>query len=210
MFLGILSFFWRDIKELVHFLELFLWDLMWVAGLIMLCIKIAGVGIHGAIVSVPFHIILIISGYFIMKKKRFCDDDFCFERISSLPLLVLISIFMILLVIQIETNVFWSWHTVFIPLYIFDGLFTIYVIFPIVACICDIAPDDFLDYDNRTMLAIWTATMLFFIGPLFIFKILLGLTLDGSRDYTFAGIFAPIYVIESIATILYFFIWAIW
>ena len=209
MFLGVLSFFWLDIKEAKHFLKIFLWVSMWVIGLILLCLKIAGVGIHSAIVTIPFLIIMLVLGYFIVYEKNFLDDDFRFERILAGFMLASISVFIILLAIQIETDVFWSWHVVLAPLYIFDGIIFLYIVFPIISCICFVAPDDYLDADADDAALIWAAVTFFLMTPFLIFKILLGLTLDGVRDYTFGGIFAPIFVLESFGTIFYFFLWMI-
>ena len=207
MFLGVLSFFWLDIKKPKNFLKLFLWVSMWVIGLVLLCLKIAGVGIHAAIVSVPFHIILLVLGYFIVIERDFFEDDFCFERLLASLMLTTISVFMILLAIQLETDVFWSWHIVLTPLYIFDGIIFGYVVFPFFACFTNIGPDHFLRDDPESGLAIWGAVTFFLMAPFLIFKILLGLTMDGVRDYTFGGIFAPIFVLESFGTIFYFMMW---
>lgn len=206
-FLWILSFSWLDIRELVSFLKLFTWVFMWVAGLILLSLKLTGVGIHWAIVSIPFHFILLTMGVIIVRRKNLLDDDECFERCYMVPILLLISIFLILLVVQLETNVYWSWHIVFIPLYIIDFLSVFYLLAPLISMCCFWSFDDLLDDDPQILMALVGLFDFFIMGPILIFKILLGLTLDGIKDYTFSSIFSTLYIVESLGFLMYLFFW---
>ena len=205
VFMGALAFFWLDILKPKDFIKQFLWVFMWILGIILLSLKISGVGIHSAIVSVPFHIAFYVPLYMIVKRPNLLGDDLCFERLYFVPITVAISVFMILLAIQIESNVFWSWHIVFIPLYFVDFLAVGYLAYPAIGTIAGIhtgyGPRSYSGY----ILAFVGLFDLFVMIPLLIFKILLGLTLDGIKDYSFSSIFSPLFILESFGTILYLF-----
>ena len=198
--------FWLNICELKDCLIYCAWIGLWTLGFLFLGLRLGGVGIHWAIVFVPF-LILIFAGIGLLLfigGNILEDRDARYERVYGVLALLCLSVFLILLAVQLESNVYWSWQIVFIPLYIIDGLGFIYFISVIILGLCiDLPPDEIIDYDVELALIFSGGLDLGVFTPFLIFKILLGLTLDGIKDYTFAGMGSTIFVVESLVTLFY-------
>ena len=205
LFMGVLAFFWLNILKVKDFITQFLWVFMWILGIILLSLKICGVGIHSAIVSVPFHIAIYVPLYMLLNRPHLLRDDFRLERFYFIPIIVSFSVFMILLTIQIETDVFWSWHVVFIPLYIVDVLAFCYLIVPGLAVFSHTYLDSGMRNHPGYVFAFVGLFDVLIMIPLLVFKILLGQTLDGIKDYSFSSVFSPLFILESFGALLYLF-----
>lgn len=204
LYLGFLAFYWlslEDVKDLLHLLS---WVTAWVVGLVLLSLKLNGVEIHWAIVSIPFHIIFFIMEFTILRDSSLCNDNACFEVFYFIPVFVSISAFLIMLTIQLETDVYWSWNIVFIPLYIVDFLAFFYLLAPTLSLFCNCHFDEFLREDPAIVLIVGGIFDFFTIIPVFIFKILLGLTLDGIKDYTFSSMFSTVFIMEVFGLLMFF------
>ncbi|XP_077984357.1 transmembrane protein 185A-like [Glandiceps talaboti] len=140
--------------------------------------------------------ILVFMPLFFVSPLSIAACIWGFRHDRSLELEAILSVNIlqfIFIALRLDRVITWSWVIVFIPLWILMCLLCLIVIYYVIWSILFMRSSDIMAEQRRAhVMMAFTAMAL--VVPLLTWEVLLANRLDGSNDYAFVAIFAPLYI----------------
>ena len=158
---------------------------------------------------IPILIVLVVGA---VGVAIFLGGDMRFERIFIPPLLVTAAIGIILVMLNVDEFVHWSWRATLTPFYILTGMMTVEIAVSLIFMCAKrryYRDHSALGYEYEIFRIVLIVLLIFCVIPTLVFVCLSGYFFDGLLEISYAKLFSPLLIMFSGFIIAYVFMYVL-